>query len=255
MKIISKILPPIIVLAVIILLWQIISVSGMMPTYMLPGPAKVFTTFCEEFDTMWYHGLTTLWEALLGMFIGIVISFILAIMMDSIKFIRNGLYPVLVVSQTIPAVAIAPLLLLWFGYGTLPKIILVVVTTFFPITVSLLEGFASSDRDSLRLLKSMGAGSVKQFIHIKLPGALIHFFSGLKIAVTYSVIGAVISEWLGGTRGLGVYMIRVRRSFAYDKMFAIIIFIALMSIILIALVNLIKWLSMPWERTFKNEEN
>ena len=254
MKFVSKTLPPLIGVTIIILIWHILSSCGIMPTYMMPGPLKVLKTFCEDFDVMFYHGIATVYEAVLGVLIGIIISMIIAILMDSCKWIRNSLYPILVVSQTIPSIAIAPLLLLWFGYGTLPKIILIVVTTFFPITVSLLEGFAMADKDSLNLLKSMGAGKLGQFIHVKFPGALGHFFAGLKISVTYSVIGAVISEWLGGDRGLGVYMTRVRRSFAYDKMFAVIIFIALLSIILMLLVSLIKWLSMPWERNRINEK-
>ena len=254
MKFVSKTLPPLIGVAIIILIWHILSSCGIMPSYMMPGPFKVLKTFCEDFDIMFYHGIATIYEAILGVLIGIIISLVIAILMDSCKWIRNSLYPILVVSQTIPSIAIAPLLLLWFGYGTLPKIILIVVTTFFPITVSLLEGFASADKYSMKLLKSMGAGKFGQFIHVKFPQALGHFFAGLKIAVTYSVIGAVISEWLGGDRGLGVYMTRVRRSFAYDKMFAVIIFIALLSILLMLLVSLLKWLLMPWERNRINEK-
>ena len=254
MKFVSKTLPPLIGVTIIILIWHILASCGIMPGYMMPGPLKVLKTFCKDFDVMAYHGIATVYEAVLGVLIGIIISMVIAILMDSCKWVRNSLYPILVVSQTIPSIAIAPLLLLWFGYGTLPKIILIVVTTFFPITVSLLEGFAMADKDSMNLLKSMGARKFEQFIHVKFPGALGHFFAGLKISVTYSVIGAVISEWLGGDRGLGVYMTRVRRSFAYDKMFAVIIFIALLSIILMLLVSLIKWLSMPWERNRINEK-
>ena len=114
---------------------------------------------------------------------------------------------------------------------------------------------ATADKDTLNLLKSMGANSFQQFIHVKLPNAISHFFAGLKISVSYAVVSAVISEWLGGTQGLGVYMTRVRKSFAYDKMFAVIFFIALVSLLLIGLVSVIKWLCMPWERkNVKNEK-
>lgn len=247
--VIAKLLPPVIAVLLLLIIWQLLSVSNIMPSYMMPSPLKVWNSLVEDFDILCYHGVTTVGEALLGMLIGILISFVFAIIMDACAPIKNGLYPLLVVSQTIPSIAIAPLLLLWFGYGTLPKIILIVVTTFFPITISLLEGFASVDKDSLRLIRAMGGNAFKEFIHIKLPSTMSYFFSGLKISVTYSVIGAVISEWLGGMRGLGVYMTRVRKSFAYDKMFAVIIFIAGVSLLLLLLVTIIKWLTMPWERT------
>ena len=251
--VVAKLLPPIIAIALLLLIWQLLSVSNVIPAYMMPSPAKVFSALIEDFPILCQHGGTTLSEALIGMLIGISISFFLAIIMDICTPIKNALYPLLVVSQTIPAIAIAPLLLLWFGYGIMPKILLIVITTFFPITVSLLEGFANADKDSLMLVRSMGGNIFTEFIHIKLPGALGYFFSGLKISVTYSIIGAVISEWLGGTSGLGVYMTRVRKSFAYDKMFAVIIYIAAISLLLLLLVTFIKWLLMPWERTkYKN---
>ncbi len=247
--VIAKLLPPFIAVTLLLIIWQLLSVCNIMPSYMMPTPHKVWNAFIEDFDILCYHGITTIGEALLGMLIGVIISFLFALLMDLCAPIKNGLYPLLVVSQTIPSIAIAPLLLLWFGYGILPKIILIVITTFFPITISLLEGFASADKDSLRLIRSMGGNGFSEFIHIKLPGSMSYFFSGLKISVTYSVIGAVISEWLGGSRGLGVYMTRVRKSFAYDKMFAVIFFIAGVSLLLLLAVTIIKWLLMPWERT------
>ena len=172
--------------------------------------------------------------------------------MDACRPLYNALYPVIVVTQTIPSIAIAPLLTLWLGYGITPKIVLVVITTFFPIAVGLLDGFKAADPDALKLLKSMGAGPVKRFIHIKLPHSLGYFFSGLKISVAYSIVGAVISEWLGGSSGLGVFMTRVRKSFAYDRMFSVIIFISGISLLLMLAVIIIKWLVMPWERRSKS---
>ena len=251
-KLIMKILPPIIAVSALLVVWQLLSVSNILPAYMMPSPIKVFKALCEDFPVLCYHGVITIYEAVLGTLIGIVISFVIAIIMDLCPPVKNGLYPILVASQTIPSIAIAPLLLLWFGYGILPKIILIVITTFFPITISLLEGFASADKDNLRLIRSMGGNTLQEFIHIKLPGAVSYFFSGLKISVAYSIIGAVISEWLGGTRGLGVYMTRVRKSFAYDKMFAVIFFIAAVSLLLLLVVTIIKWLAMPYERKINN---
>ena len=253
-KIITKYLPPLITAVVIIVVWHMLSHSDVMPSFMMPSPAKVWNALINDWSIILMHAKTTLAEALTGLGIGIVISFVIAILMDCYRPVHNALYPLLIVSQTIPSIAIAPLLLLWFGYDMTPKIILIVITTFFPITIGLLDGFKAADPDALGLLKSMGAGPVRRFIHIKLPYSLGYFFAGLKISVTYAIVGAVISEWLGGTSGLGVYMTRCRKSFAYDRMFAIIIFIAVLSILLLLAVQLIKWLCMPWERKRKTNE-
>ena len=156
--------------------------------------------------------------------------------------------PLLVATQTIPTIAIAPLLVLWMGFGMEPKIMLVVITTFFPIAVGLLDGFKSADPDAVALLRSMNATRRQIFRHVKMPAALPYFFSGLRISASYAVVGAVISEWLGGFEGLGVYMTRVRKAYAFDKMFAVILLIVIVSLLLMKLVNVIRDVSMPWLR-------
>jgi len=139
-------------------------------------------------------------------------------------------------------------LILWMGYGLAPKITLVFLTCFFPVTIGLLGAFSSADNDALRLLQSMGAKKWQLYRYIKIPQSLPAFFSGLKIAASYSIIGAVVAEWLGGDAGLGVYMIRVRRSYSFDKMFAVIILVSALSLLLIKLVTLIEKKSMPWRK-------
>lgn len=248
----GKVIPPVIAVALFVGLWQYLSGSDLMPSFMMPSPAKVLKAFADDWNILLEHAATTLKEAFTGLFIGIALSFVISIIMDACRPVYNALYPVLIVTQTIPSIAIAPLLTLWLGYGTTPKIVLIVITTFFPIAVGLLDGFKAADTDALRLLKSMGAGPVKRFIHIKLPYSLGYFFSGLKISVAYAVVGAVISEWLGGTSGLGVFMTRVRKSFAYDRMFSVIIFISGVSLLLMLAVIILKWLIMPWERRSKS---
>ena len=168
--------------------------------------------------------------------------------MDRFPFLYKAVYPLLVISQTIPTIAIAPLLVLWMGFSMAPKITLVVITTFFPITVSLLDGYQSVDADAVSLMRSMGAKRIQIFRYIKLPGALTQFFSGLKVSASYAVVGAVISEWLGGFEGLGVYMTRVKKAYAFDKMFSVIIFISVISLLLMLLISVIKKLCMPWEK-------
>ena len=151
-------------------------------------------------------------------------------------------------SQTIPTIAIAPLLVLWMGFGVEPKITLVVLTTFFPIAVGLLDGFKSVDPDAVSLLRSMGAKRGQVFRHVKFPAALPYFFAGLRISASYAVVGAVISEWLGGFEGLGVYMTRMRKAYAFDRMFAVIILVVIVSLLLMRLVTLLRAAAMPWLR-------
>ena len=166
--------------------------------------------------------------------------------MDLSDIIYSALYPILVLTQTVPTVAIAPLLVLWMGYGIAPKITLIVIVTFFPVAVSLLEAFKEVDQDKVKLLKAMGAGKAEIYRYIKLPESLGNFFSAFKIAVSYSVVGAVIAEWLGGYKGLGVYMIRVQKNYSFDKMFAVIFLISAISLILMKLVGFIQKKMMPW---------
>lgn len=236
-------------LVIIIIVWQAASAGGLVPGYMLPSPVKVVEALISEFPLLMENAKVTLTEAFLGLFCGIVLGFVMAVIMDRFERLYQALYPLIVVTQTVPTVAIAPLLVLWFGYEMLPKVILIVIVTFFPITVGLLNGFRSADPDMMNLLRSMGAGRFQIFRYIKLPGAMGQFFASLRISASYSVVGAVISEWLGGFNGLGVYMTRVKKAFAFDKMFAVIILISVISLILMKLVDLLQKRCMAWERT------
>lgn len=249
-NIIDKIAPFIIII-IILILWQIMSVIGIIPKFMLPSPLAVVKAFIKDFPLLMLHTKITLIEAFLGLGIGIILGFVMAVIMDKYDFAYKAIYPVLVITQTVPTVAIAPLLVLWLGYGILPKITLIVITSFFPITVGLLDGFKATDKDALNLMKTMGATPFQNFVLLKIPSSMGYFFASLRISVSYSIIGAVVAEWLGGFEGLGVYMTRVRKSYSFDKMFAVIFFISIISLLLMYLVKKIQILSMPWE----NDEN
>lgn len=221
---------------------------------MLPSPVDVFNAFVDNFGVMMKQAAVTLQEACYGLGIGIALAFIISSLMDRFDFLYKAIYPILVITQTIPTIAIAPLLVLWMGFGMAPKITLVVITTFFPISIGLLNGFKSVDEDAINLMRAMGAGRLQIFRYVKLPNATASFFSGLKISASYAVVGAVISEWLGGFEGLGVYMTRVKKAYAFDKMFAVIVFICAVSLILMGIVGLLQRLAMPWERTQKKSK-
>ena len=216
------------------------------PAYMLPSPIDVVKAFADNFSIMMKQAAVTLQETLYGLLIGIAIAFVIASLMDRFTIINKALYPVLVVTQTIPTIAIAPLLVLWMGFGMAPKITLVVITTFFPIAIGLLNGFQSVDEDAINLMRSLGARRLQIFRIIKLPNATASFFSGLRISAAYAVVGAVVSEWLGGFEGLGVYMTRVKKAYAIDKMFSVIVFISAISLVLMGIVVLLEKISMPW---------
>ncbi len=237
-----------IIIAVLLMIWQILSMVNIIPKFMLPSPFEVVKAFVSDFPLLMKHTEVTLVEAFLGLGLGIILGFVVAVIMDRFEYAYKMIYPVLVITQTIPTVAIAPLLVLWMGYGILPKIMLILLTSFFPITIGLLDGFHSVDRDMLNLLKTMGATSFQNFIHLKLPSSLGYFFAGLRISVSYSIIGAVVAEWLGGYDGLGVYMTRVRKSYSFDKMFAVIFLISGISLLLMYFVKKIQRWCMTWEK-------
>ncbi len=241
-------LPAVAAIVGLLLLWQLVSVTGLVPSFMLPGPIKVVRAFISDFPLLLENSAVTLTEAFYGLALGVLLGFISAVLMDAFPLVRRAFYPILVITQTIPTVAIAPLLVLWFGYEITPKVVLIVLTTFFPLTVGLCDGFREADTDAIDLLKSMGASRTQIFRYIKLPSALPQFFSGLRIAAAYSVVGAVIAEWLGGFSGLGVYMTRVRSAYAFDKMFAVIILISAISLVLMGAIGLLERELTPYRR-------
>ena len=233
---------------VVLILWQTVCSLGIVEDFMLPSPVKVLKALVEDFPLLMKHSVVTLAEAFVGLGLGILLGFVVAVLMDQYEPLYKAFYPLIVLTQTIPTVAIAPLLVLWFGYEMTPKVILIVITTFFPIAVGLLNGFKSADIDSIHLLRAMGAGRWQVFKHIKLPGAMSQFFAGLRISASYAVVGAVISEWLGGFSGLGVYMTRVKKAFSFDKMFAVILLISIISLLLMKGVDILQKKCMPWEK-------
>lgn len=235
--------------AIILILaaWQILSGAGVVPSFLLPSPAGVVRAFIKDFPLLMAHTKVTLMEAALGLSIGIGTGFVFAVLMDCFQSFYKAFYPIIVITQTIPTIAIAPLLVLWLGYDMAPKVTLIVIVTFFPVAVGLLEGFRAADADTMNLLKAMGANKMQIFRHVKLPGAMDRFFASLKISASYSVVGAVIAEWLGGYNGLGVYMTRVRKSYAFDKMFAVIFLISAVSLLLMYGVEYLQKKLMPWK--------
>ena len=255
MKKLSQFALQVISLTSFLALWQLVIVVGIIPNYLVPTPIQVVFALVKDFQLLMTHTGITLLESFVGLAIGVLVGFLLAVLMDFFKTLDKILSPLITISQTIPVVTIAPLLVLWLGYGLLPKIVLVAISTFFPITVALNSAFKAIDPDMVDLMTTMGATRMQVFWHVKLAAAAPQFFSGLKMSVTYAVIGAVIAEWLGGDAGLGVYMTRVRKAFAYDRMFAAIVVVSALSLVLMKLVELIQKCALPWDTSQNVKES
>ena len=245
-----------ITICILILIWQLCGYLKLLPKYIIPTPLEIAQAFIKHFKDLVFHSKVTLIEAITGLILGIIIAWVLALIMDSIPTLNKAIYPLLILTQTIPTIAIAPILVLWLGYDLAPKIVLIVITTTFPIVVSILDGFRNADKDMITLLELMNANKLQILWHVKIPTSLTYFYAGLRVSVSYAFIAAVVAEWLGGFKGLGAYMIMARKLFEYDTMFAIIILISAISLLSIELVKLsekkfIKWkyLGEKYEKT------
>lgn len=237
---------PILFIFVFLIAWEGIVRLGRLPGWLLPAPSEVTVWLIAQLPLMLVHSQQTLIEAIAGFAAALGASVLLVVLMDASPAFRQGIYPLLIMSQTIPIVSIAPLFIIWFGYGVLPKIIVVALVCFFPIVINLADGIKSVDPDMVNLLKVMGASRWQILKMVRIPAALPSFFSGLKIAGTYSIMGAVIGEWLGASKGLGVFMTRATHSYQMDAVFSAIVIITVLSLLLFALIELAARGSMPW---------
>lgn len=224
------------------------------PLWLLPTPVQIVKALWETRQLLWMHTLTTLIETTVGFAFAVVFSLVTAGVMVLSPWIKRLLYPFLIISQTVPLIAIAPLLILWLGYGLMPKIVIVIIVCYFPVTISLIEGLELTDTDLINLLRSMGASRWQMFYIVRWPHALPSLFAGLKIAATYSVMGAVIGEWLGSSTGLGVYLTRSSHSFLTDRVFAAIFAITALSFLYYALISILSRLALPWIHS-KNKDS
>lgn len=248
-----KTLLPLALLILLLGLWQWISAKALIDFWIVPAPLDVLRVFTRQHGLILTHLKPTLIAAISGLIISIVIGSLCAILMDVSKTFKEIIYPYLIVSQTVPIIAIAPILIIWFGYGISSKIFTVILVCFFPIALGLFEGFQQVQIDQIRLMKALGASSYKCFRYLKLPASLPGFFTGLKLAATYSVMGAVIGEWLGGSAGLGIYMTRATKSFQTAHVFAVIGVIIALSMTLFGIVAILDRIFLSWRYQHQDE--
>jgi len=231
-----------------LLAWEVAAAGFAIPKWLLPAPSDVVAALVASWELIARHTLATLEEVLVGFVASFVVGVALAVAIVRSRVVERALYPFVVASQTIPIVAIAPVLLVWFGYGLWPKAIVVVLICFFPIVVNTVDGFRSVDPDLVDLLRTMGATPRQIFTKVQVPTALPYLLSGTKIAIAVSVIGAVIGEWVGAQAGLGYLMVRSAAQFQTARVFAAILVLSAMGVALFGLVALIERFALAYRR-------
>ena len=217
--------------------------------YILPTPTEIINRLWELREPLLQiHLPATMKVTAIGLCISIVLGIGLAVLMDLSPVVERALYPIVIASQTIPTTAIAPLFVVWFGYGMWSKIVVTILMTFFPITITVFDGFKSAKREMEELLISFGASKKDIFLKLKLPAALPNFFSAIKMAIPLSVIGAAIGEWLGAQSGLGYFSRRMMTQLDGAGVFAPIILLSAAAMILVGLVSLLENILIKWRK-------
>jgi ABC-type nitrate/sulfonate/bicarbonate transport system permease component len=240
--------PPALLLAAIVGAWEWGVAAFGMPFYVLPAPSRIVALAVAERALLLDQAVITLLEIFLGFGIALVVGIGLALLIFSSRTIERAVYPLVIATQTVPIFAIAPLLIVWLGYGMLSKVAMAALIVFFPIVVNTVDGLRAADPDAVNLLRILGATPAQVLMKIRAPAALPFLFSGIRIAVATSVIGAVIGEWVGSTEGLGFLMIHANAQLHVDLVFAAIVVLSLMAIGLFLAVSGLEWLLLPWRR-------
>lgn len=244
-----KALPAIVSLSVLIGCWEFyVAISGIAPS-VLPSPSRIAQQIIIHRQALWDNTLPTIRATLVGFGCSMIVACLLSVVIDRSLLLRRALFPIFIISQTLPLIAIAPLIVLWFGFGLLPKIILVSLVTFFPMLVALVQGYAATEKEIEQLLVSMGASKWTVFRLARIPSALPYFFAGLRIAITYAVVGAIFAEYAGAFKGLGIYILNAKNNFRPDLVLAAVFISAVLTLSLFAVTLLLqKWVA-PWIQT------
>ncbi|AUZ33848.1 ABC transporter permease [Arthrobacter sp. PGP41] len=237
---------PVVVGIAAVLLWQVLVTSLKVPTYILPLPTEVANTLWTERADLWNATLVTTFEVLTGFILAVLISVPVAMLIVSFKWFETIVYPFLVLLQTVPKIALAPLFVVWFGFGIVPKVLVTFLICFFPILLDTMTGLRSSSPEMASMVRSMGGGKWSIFTKVRLPAALPHLFSGLKVAITLAVVGAVVGEFVGATEGLGYLLLRANANLDTPLLFAAIVILTVLGLIVYYTVTLIERLAIPW---------
>ncbi|WP_391558351.1 ABC transporter permease [Robertmurraya sp.] len=243
---------PIFVLLLLFIGWEFTARMTQVPSWLLPTPSQIFNELINGWSSVSVHLISTIQLILLGFVSGVTVGLLTAFILHNIPFLKESLYPLLILSQNIPIIVLAPLLVIWFGFGLLPKLIVITLVCFFPITISAMDGFRQVAPELFHYMQMAGATKRQLFWKLEFPFALPSIFSGLKISATYSVMGAVISEWLGSENGIGVYMTLSSSSFRTDRVFVAIFLIMALSLLFFIMINWLERFIIRWKAEGKN---
>ncbi|WP_375449923.1 ABC transporter permease [uncultured Devosia sp.] len=246
-RVVSAVPPALWTLIVLVGVWELCVQLAQVPAYILPAPSAIGAEFASYWHRLLPNAFVTLSEVLIGFLCAVAVGVPLAVMIVYSRAMEKAVYPLIVASQTVPKVAIAPLLLTWFGYGMTPKIVIVVLLSFFPIVINSVMGLKSSSREMLYLARSMGASGWQTFWKFRLPQALPSIFAGLKLATVLSVIGAIVAEFIGADKGLGYLILVAGANFDITRQFAAIILITLIGVIFFVTLEQLERVFIPWK--------
>lgn len=234
--------------------WYLVVAVLRLPAYLLPSPVSVARELVTRWRLFLPHGLDTLWAVLAGFLLSIAIAGPLAVLIVSSRTLERTLMPLIVISQTIPKVAIAPLFVIWMGFGPLPKISIAFLIAFFPILVATIGGLKSVETELLDLVRSMSATRAQILRKVQVPAALPQFFSGLKISVCLAVVGAIVGEFVGSDRGLGFLLLTASGALNANQVYATLIILILMGVLLYVTVCELEKRLLPWHVSVRGHE-
>ena len=249
MKRLTDIVAPIVFLLVLLAMWEGAVLLFDLPHYILPAPSRIGAAFCSHFPSLLYHASVTLAEIVLGLLLGGLGGFALAVAVFYSPILERALYPLIIASQMVPVFAIAPLLIVWMGYGLWPKATVAALIGFFPVVVNASDGLRAPNQESVELFRSLGATRWQIFWKLRFPASLPTLFAGLKVAVTLCVVGATIGEWVGAYRGLGYLMLQSNALLRVDLVFAAILALSILGLFLFGALRIIERRVLHWRGT------
>ena len=248
-----SLLPSLLIIVAIIVAWEVCVRLFEVQKWLLPAPSDIAVTLYADAPLLWRHTLATLLEIVVGFGLSLACGVALAAAIGLSRTLERAIYPFVIASQTIPIIVIAPMLLIWIGYGFAPKVIVVALISFFPIVVNMVDGLKSVDRDMVNLMRTLGASRWQVFFKVQVPTSLPYLFSGMRVAIAVSVIGAVIGEWVGSSEGLGYLMLRSKPQFLTERVFAAIVILSALGVGLFGSVGIVERLAIPWWRASRGQ--
>ena len=251
-RLFGRLWPPLALLAAAVVLWEVVVRAADVPGYLFPAPSAVASSLADDAGLLGRATLVTLREIVLGYLLAIAVALVIAVVIHFSAALRRALLPILVFSQTVPTVLLAPILAILLGYGIEPKLMVVAVVCFFPIVVNAVDGLRSTDPQLVRMMRTLHGGELAIFRRVELPGALPAIFSGARVAATYAAVGAVFGEWAGSSSGLGFVILQAQPALDTARIFAAVLVLSSLALALYALVTVAERRLVPWQPEARN---